>query len=57
MYITNHYIYFIIAAGALIIAAVGYVVDTKQDEMSKAKDVPTDDKENANEKAQKEKKK
>lgn len=40
MYITNHYLYFVIAAGVLIISAVGFVVDEKKQGIDKAKDVP-----------------
>lgn len=43
MYITNHYMIFVIAAIALIIAAVGYVVDENKQELDRSKDVPMDD--------------
>lgn len=39
MYITNHYIIFIIAAVVLIISAVGFIVDEKKQEIGKSKDV------------------
>ena len=43
MYITNHYIIFVIAAVVLIISAVGFIVDEKKQELNRSKDVPTDD--------------
>ena len=43
MYITNHYMVFVITAIALIIAAVGYVVDENKQELDRSKDVPMDD--------------
>jgi short subunit fatty acids transporter len=43
MYITNHYMVFVIAAIALIIAAIGYVVDENKQELDRSKDVPMDD--------------
>ena len=39
MYITNHYLIFVIIAVALIISAVGFVVDNKKQELNNAKDV------------------
>ena len=39
MYITNHYLIFVIIADALIISAVGFVVDNKKQELNSAKDV------------------
>lgn len=39
MYITNHYLIFVIIAVALIISAVGFVVDNKKQELNSAKDV------------------
>lgn len=43
MYITNHYMVFVITAIALIIAAIGYVVDENKQELDRSKDVPMDD--------------
>ena len=43
MYITSHYIYFVIAAGVLIISTIGYVVGEKNQELRRAKDIPVDD--------------
>ena len=43
MYITSHYIFFVIAAGVLIISTIGYVVGEKKQELSRSKDVPVDD--------------
>lgn len=57
MYITNHYIYFIIAAVVLIISAVGFVVEEKQIGLNKAKDVPTEDEKEKEVKEKKEGKK
>ena len=45
MYITNHYLYFVIAAGVLIISTVGFVVEEKKQSLNKAKDVPMTDEE------------
>jgi len=40
LYITSHYIYFVIAAGVLIISAIGFVIDEKKQGLAKAKEVP-----------------
>lgn len=40
MYITNHYLYFVIAAIILIIATVGFVVEEKKQSLDNSKDVP-----------------
>lgn len=45
MYITNHYLYFVIAAVVLIIATVGFVVEEKKQSLDNSKDVPMTDKE------------
>lgn len=40
LYITSHYIYFVIAAAVLIISAIGFVIDEKKQGLAKAKEVP-----------------
>ena len=45
MYITNHYLYFVIAAVVLIIATVGFVVEEKKQSLDNSKDVPMTDEE------------
>lgn len=38
VYITNHYIYFLIAAVFLIISTMGYVIEDKKTKMEAAKE-------------------
>lgn len=45
MYITDHYMVFVIAAVVLIISAVGFVVEDKKQKLGNAKDVPMTDEE------------
>ena len=44
LYITDHYYIFAIAAGVLVISAIGFIVDEKKQELNKAKDVSSDQK-------------
>lgn len=53
MYITNHYLYFIIAAGVLIISAIGFVVDEKKQSLSDAKEARVEDKDDKKDKKEK----
>lgn len=44
LFITNNYVYFLLAALFLIISTVGYVVEEKKEKLDKAKEVPTEEK-------------
>ena len=45
MYITNHYLYFVIAAGVLIISTVGFVVEEKKQILNNAKNATSTEEE------------